>query len=77
MSDLIREIVERHGEELIRGAPPVTCTHCGQSVASVDWLQHARTINPFAYREGWPCRCRPERYCPVHVGKDPEDIPTI
>jgi hypothetical protein len=77
VSDLIREIIERHGEELIRRAPPIECSHCGQSIASVDWLEHARTVNPFAYREGWPCTCRPERYCAVHAGKIPGDVPTI
>ena len=72
MSDLICHIVEQHGERLIREAPPIECTDCGQLIASVDWLEHARSVNPFAYRQGWPCSCRPERYCPVHVGIDPD-----
>jgi hypothetical protein len=57
---------------------PVDCTMCGQTIPSLGWLEHARTHNPSAYTEGWPCDCRHGALCEKHQDRRyPDDYPRV
>ncbi len=49
---------------------PIECQACGESIRADQWIEHARTHNPSAYREGWPCKCRVGRPCRKHRDAD-------